>query len=405
MNDKQKSLFIVWSSALNLVDFIRGDLASATTITADLRVTWSDSLLPQNLKRLYKELLIKGDCKEYQPEKIRGNSFHLFCVETDSNEKILHRSAAGEFEWSARQFVEKKKAYRQLCQDRNMSPYLIHSAFTQKELELQLGLIVGPRLAFDILANKVCEQETLKSDLMGANGWDDLRSAFNFLSFSCRWCVLRNFDSLPSSVVGDDIDILVEDRETAASLLGLVFDPDDKDRRAGKLMMKDGTHLKIDLHWLGDGYFDVVWQAEILDKRVLKNDIYRPDPEGYFFTYLYNELINRPTPRPEKMILLGEQELFIPNSGWLNTSLIASQKKLCRLLADYMCCRGYIRERPKIIRHDQNISNLKMLPKLRFSTQNSQKRMAQLWFVRKSQQLLSPNVYNLFRSIYRYLRS
>jgi len=362
-NDLTDTLFITWSEANCFVDELRQDLSVDFDILADVEISWTKENIINNVKRLYGKPLYFDDLKEFEPRKTSGNKIHVFYVKQRSTNIVLHRSASGEFERVSLSSVKNKEKYRKLAYDKFSYPYMIHSASTIEELRLQTPLLLGMQNAMTLWIGERMSIKSIDSDLQGANGWASLKSALEHLSLCTDWCVLRGWDELEDGLIGDDLDILVADKDIASSALGLLFKENDKQMRNGYLQLQDGTSIKVDLHWVGDGYFDTNWQKDILKNSYLVNEIKRPDEVNALFSLIYNEFVNRTEVRENKILSIKKLAQEVSHSGWLKKEIFDDENKTIQLLVDYMYSNGYVWTLPLVKRHDQAHRVINRLPR------------------------------------------
>ena len=152
--------------------------------------------------------------------------------------------------------------------------------------------------------------EELVRDLSGADGWRDLAELFGVLNRAHRYVVLRNFDALPDDTGGGahgDIDILVEDFEDAAFICNAEAALDTPGRIYMHVRIA-GLPVPFDFRHQGDGYYDRLWQRDILDQRVLAaGGFYVSAPVDHFYLLLYHAAIHKPKVAPDYLVKLTEQ--------------------------------------------------------------------------------------------------
>lgn len=357
------ALFVVWSDALPLVGSIRADLAEECTILADVRVEWSEARRFDNLRRFYQQPLQDGDKTTYQPEKMMGNALHVFYAENADAKLVLHRSAAGEIEQVLDVFITCKQKFRRLAEQKYGYPYLVHCAATPQELRLQTTLLFGPEIGARLAQGERLTADTLKKDIVGADGWVSLAEAFEALSGAVDWCVMRGWDGLPNAVDGDDLDILVSSKKAAFSALGLTQPKGPDGRRNGYLSLVSGEKIKFDLHWVGDGYFDPFWQTEVLHTCQSQNSFFRPSPTHALMTAIYSEIVARPAAREKQMERIRHLADSVAHSGWLTHEALAHRQSLLEILRGFMLSNNFVMTTPVVRRHNLAMDAQKVLPR------------------------------------------
>jgi hypothetical protein len=86
-----------------------------------------------------------------------------------------------------------------------------------------------------------------------------LEDAFSLLNISTKYVVQRNFDEVFDRNNADhgDIDLLVEDTESTARLIGAIPATDDPLRKLYKLVI-DQNDVLIDLRDIRENYYDTI---------------------------------------------------------------------------------------------------------------------------------------------------
>ena len=125
---------------------------------------------------------------------------------------------------------------------------------------------------------------------MPKKNWNSLTEVLNTLNENCNYLILRNFEELADESYylegHDDIDFLCDNQKKIRRLLDA--------RRSIYIMPEDhfyikvqGKNVKIGLKYVGDQYYDISWEKEILKTRQYhKNGFYVMNEENYFYTLL-----------------------------------------------------------------------------------------------------------------------
>lgn len=395
------ALFVVWSDALPLVDSIRADLAKECTILADVRVEWSEPNRFDNLRRFYQQALQDGKKTTFQPEKMSGNTLHVFYVENACAELVLHRSASGEIEQVLDVFITCKQKFRRLAEQNYGYPYLVHCAATPQELRLQTTLLFGSAIGTRLAQGDRLTADTVKKDIVGADGWVSLAEAFEALSGAVDWCVMRGWNTLPEAVDGDDLDILVSSKKAAFSALGLTRPKGPDGIRNGYLSLVSGERIKFDLHWIGDGYFDPFWQSEVLRTRQSQNGYFRPSPTHALMIAIYSEIVLRPIAREKQMERIRDLANSVAHSGWLTDEALAHRQSLIEILRGFMISSKYVTTKPLVRRHHLAGDALKILSYNDETWQNDSVRKFKAITTRTARSLLPARIRAVLLSIYR----
>ena len=167
--------------------------------------------------------------------------------------------------------------------------------------------------SFDALNSLTMYKDKIPSSVF--NDWrpqfDSLVALFTRLDdANINYCVLRNHEMLPDQFKIDehgDIDILVENYSMAKSILGgLPFkhrlprtDPrwgppvENGGYKVANKVSVAGLEVEFDIRFVGDGYYDAEWQANMLKNRKQEKCFYRLNEKDYFYSLLYHALIHK----------------------------------------------------------------------------------------------------------------
>jgi hypothetical protein len=127
--------------------------------------------------------------------------------------------------------------------------------------------------------------------------WDSLQSFFSYLNEKEEYLVLRNYEELLDRGLPDihsDIDVLCEDADSFIdSARAVPRTKNKKDRVHQKVLIGD-KYVSLDVRYVGDGYYDKNWEAEMLNRRGLTDDFcYTMDKENYFYSLMYHAIIQK----------------------------------------------------------------------------------------------------------------
>lgn len=361
--DLSHGLFVVWGAESALVSMVRKELSNRFSILCDSELIVSEDKITELVKRLYAKPVFFNDDGVFEPEKTKKNKLHVFYVKDLDPLLALHRSAAGEFENVSLSFAKAKEKFRLECRLNYGYEYFVHAALTVSEIRLQLPILFPEEVVRQLWMGESVANPVSDSHL--SLGFKTLAEALSQLTLSTEWCVLRGWETLPDGHIGDDLDILVQDKNIAVSCINLLFDPKDHQKRNGYLVLRSGETVKFDLHWVGDGYFDERWQSQVLANRRIANSIPRPNDEDAVFTLLYNELVNRAKPRVERLRLAASILSGMHTTGWFDKGAVFTSDYALDLLGGYMKSKKYVWVEPKVKRHDQPAGAVQRLPKTR----------------------------------------
>ncbi len=127
--------------------------------------------------------------------------------------------------------------------------------------------------------------------------WKSLNEFFNVLNKNVEYVVLRNYEEFIEgefNVSHPDIDILCRDsRELIMIAESTTRTSNSKDLIHQQIMI-DEKIVALDVRHVGDGYYDDLWEENMLKKRVVINDFcYVLDEENYFYSLLYHALVQK----------------------------------------------------------------------------------------------------------------
>jgi hypothetical protein len=91
----------------------------------------------------------------------------------------------------------------------------------------------------------------------------------------------------------DDIDILCDDAVSVVEAMK-AFPRNKKDNGKSYLVNLQGCNVKLDVRYVGDGYYDRRWQEVMLDKRIKHPfGFYIMDKENYYYSLVYHGLLQK----------------------------------------------------------------------------------------------------------------
>lgn len=336
------ALFALWEDAIPFEDSIRTYLGENFTIVADLEILWSERNFLWNACRLYEtpvseipatRLKQKGHVK-----KIGKPNFRLFIVRDDQPKYIYHQSVSGKIEPANQNIIQAKALFRSWIN----AKYRVHSSNNIQEFFQQAALLIGPDLLKKIARGDVLDIQYLEKDLEGADGWSNWEHLFSVLRWSSDYLILRNFETLPETFAGHDIEFLCDDYQRLSSTLGMLQRLKRYAPYKGTIKVSDQM-VPTDIRFIGDGHFDQGWQKTVLSQKVTQYGVSSPRADDYFFTLLYHAGVHKSSisaAYKTKLYSMGEMlGIFSKEGHELETSAQVSA-----LLNGYMRGYGYIAE-------------------------------------------------------------
>jgi hypothetical protein len=188
---------------------------------------------------------------------------------------------------------------------------------------------------------------TLRQDLAGADGWASLAELFAVIRKTSSYAVLRSSGQLTEQRPAElgDIDLLCDDPgELAAAVNAVKTFPDPYN--ASHLGQVSGEQIRLDLHYVGDGYYDERWQGDLLRRAQLQPDgVVVPRVDDHFFSLLYHVHVHKSRVAEHHASTLASLGTAIGLRGFGVDSL-RDEVGIARLLSGYLSSCGYTFSRP-----------------------------------------------------------
>lgn len=331
-------LFIVWQNGSGSLPRILDDLAANFKIAEHFQVNWSEKHFSRNMTRFYGEHLPSGSFKEVHCGR---GPFSAIIVEDMSPVYEKRKTSRGIENVNIRTF-DAKSRYRKWTG----GGHRIHSTNNVAEAEHDIWLLLHKAPNFFLETPQWdgrCEK--FYGDLLGADGWENLQQLFDTLNRLTNYVVLRNFECLPHEYLLEDhgdIDLLTDNLKemvyvtNASKVFPLEF-------RVHYHIKINGTVVPFDFRYLGDDYYDAVWERGILENSVFEKDLfYRPNDGDYFFSLLYHALIHKPVFRDDYKTRL----IQIGNDIGIDVSHKCTEKYMANMLYSYLDHNFYRMPRP-----------------------------------------------------------
>ena len=296
-------------------------------------MSWTKRLFRDNLQRLYRYTLPNVKFKESRC----GNGEFLVVIISDENPKYEKRKTPNGMELVNSKIYDLKAKYREWLEQ-----FAVHGTLTDIETNHNLTMLFGKNTKDfeEQLPEKWNREiEKIQRDLMGSNGWRDLKELFYVMNGTLNYVILRNFETLPESIPEDhaDIDILTNDIRLLSHITNAESSP--KNNKIAPLIRVGEKSLILDCRWVGDQYFDESWEKDVLKRKEKHNGIYVPCKEDHFFTLLYHAVIHREDLSIEykdRLRSIGE-ELQIEDID----NILSNKKSSKKFLEDYMTKNRY----------------------------------------------------------------
>ena len=300
MNQKRSKqldlhLFIIWHNAKEKYQDIISDIETEFLVLCVYEVVWNSDLYLDNLIVLYSKSQCRLDedamrlLMSQKMEEIGRGSFFVVVIK-DTDPVYETRSTSSGSEFVNVNVFNKKNLYRYMTG----GGFLIHATNSKFEFDRDATLLFGVGYAFD---DTKWDGEIVRvsRNITGVGGWKDMREFFGVLNHTIDYVVLRNFESLPDESRFDDhgdIDLLVENPRYLKYLTGAVAVFSESYRSHYKILIGNND-IFFDFRFLGDNYYDLTWEDNLLKSRILRNGVYVLEPRDHFFSLLYHALIHK----------------------------------------------------------------------------------------------------------------
>lgn len=185
-------------------------------------------------------------------------------------------------------------------------------------------------------------------------GWTSLEDFFNYINKNTNYVILRNFEELSHdflSLEHPDIDFLCSDRTLFLLAARSVSRTRNINDQVHRYIVVNNKRVDIDVRCVGDGYYDSIWEKDILNTRELfLNMFYVPNKFNYFYSLLYHTIIQKDIVSDDYAIRLNimAKEVGIKDGITVNIGLLQS----------FMRQKGYMftyPENPRTKAHFDNV--------------------------------------------------
>ena len=196
---------------------------------------------------------------------------------------------------------------------------------------------------------------------LGTFGWKNFDEFISFANITCDWIIIRNFEFLPLDFFGNDkdLDVLCRNKEVFIKKLNL------SKRSWGISSYQvniDGKKIPLDLRYLGDGYFDKLWQHNMLVNKKFYNDyVPRPCNIDYFYSLIYHSKLQKNKIKEIYFERLYKLQLTLGMN--LRKSFIKDDLICSKLLSNFLNLNQYIISKPFDINVKFNIIFYKKINK------------------------------------------
>lgn len=337
---------VLWKSARPFLDKIRELLASEFEILLESEIEWSAKHFHSNAQRLYEAPIYTGskpnEIQSIYSDKIGDSKFILFIIKDSQPHYTYAQSVSGMIEMSNLNIVKAKYKMRDWISMATGFKYGVHSTNNIHEFFFQVPLLLGIERFKLLLNSEKLTEPTIKKDLEGAEGWGNYSELFQILNLTSNYLVQRGFESLPNENPEKDIDFLTDNYQRLASAIGAKQQKNQLYK--GEVLIKN-EKISLDLRYVGDKYYDVNWQKEMLQNKVLQNDVFVPRADDYFFSLLFHAKVQKASVK-EKYIGILENLSTSLSFDWYKNEYLEDDSMIGRILKGYYKSQGYSYENP-----------------------------------------------------------
>lgn len=172
--------------------------------------------------------------------------------------------------------------------------------------------------------------------MMPNSNWKSFDDFIEVANKNCNWLVLRNFEYLPNNFFENDkdVDILCEDITKFVKIMKL------RKRSWGIGSYETIIENKIvpfDVRFLGDGYYDKLWQYKMLKNKIYTTDnVPRMSDEDYFYSLIYHSKIQKLEVKEIYKKRFYDLSIQLNINGY-KTASILDDKYIADLLSKLIC--------------------------------------------------------------------
>ena len=280
--DSKLYLFIIWEKSRNKTEEILDDLRKKFVIRDVYQVKWSKENFLNNLRRFYGKTL--PDAQE--KAKVCGTGPFLVIIISDPYPKFNYSKNIFEEDLVNSNINESKIKYRKWIGE----DFTVHSSISDSETSHNLTLLFGKNpydFEKDLPEEWNGSIKNLELDLIGHDGWNDMKQLLYVMNSTVNYVILRNFEGMPTEFDYHDVDILVND-EKLPYIVDKDFSSLSNDARSIEFNV-GGKTIIFNPNYFGDHYYDERWEKDILKRRTFHpNGFYTPCKMDYFYTLLYH---------------------------------------------------------------------------------------------------------------------
>lgn len=356
------ALFAVWKTARPFLKEIREILSENFEVLLETKIIWSEKYFHENASRLY-EVPLNSEITENtwdsgHAKKIGDTSFYLFVIKDSSPNYSYAQSVSKKIELSNLNVVNIKYQIRDIVLEHTGAKYGIHSTNNIYEFFVQGPLLLGVEVFKKLFITPV-KLPVIEKDLEGAGGWKNYHELFEVLNVSSNYLIQRSYETLPDVNEDKDIDFLTDSYQRFASILGM-NQYAQKPYKGSLIVEKE--EISIDIRFVGDEYYPGKWQQRMLDRKKMKNNVFVPREDDYFFSLLFHCKVQKPEVKDKYYGILEKLASGL-NFQWFKREDLDNNKSSAELLRGYFLSEDYFYTDPIDSGVYKNDNIIKYLPK------------------------------------------
>jgi hypothetical protein len=323
MNSSELHIVMIWSEGCYYKEKILEDLQNQVDVLDAYQISWTKKYFSRNLTRFYGENLPRFSGKE----RHCGNGPFITAIVRDKDPLYKQRLTTNHgIQLVNSNLFDLKNKYREWTG----GGHKIHTTNTIQESRHDIMLLFGQ--SYNYFDNKYKSNwdgsiKLFNENLIGYDGWKNLKELFLVLNETINYVVLRNFDCLPdqnNSTMHEDIDILTDDVRNMQHILNN-YSKSMLPFRVNHDIKISNNKVPFDIRFVGDKYYSDTWEKAILTNRLKNNyGIYIPDEINHFHSLLYHSLIHKTILSDEYKIILSSlsDQLGVKyKTGWEKNTL------------------------------------------------------------------------------------
>lgn len=338
--------FALWKPARPYRNKIRELLESKFEILLETEIVWTEENFKQNAARLYEAPMMSNIPIEKwttgHEKKIGDPEFILFVIKDNNPNYTYARSVSKKIEQSNLNVVAAKYEIRDWIFTDLKIKFAVHSTNNIEEFFFQAPLILGIDLFEKLLNGEKLNIGRIAKDLEGANGWGNWQELFAILNYTTNYLVLRGFEKLPDENPDKDLDVLTDNYQRFASALG-AFQPAHQMYKGN--IKVNNENISLDIRYIGDKYYDTAWAKEMLQTKVIRNKVFVPRNDHYFFSLLFHAKVQKSKVK-EKYVGIFEELAENLNFVWFKSEKLSDDKAMGEILNGYFRTHYYFYEDP-----------------------------------------------------------